>query len=788
MFGGSKLGLWISVAAVICSCRPVSAQDTRTVLEPRVPPVCITLSAQLASRGHAIAESDDTRLDTLRLQQASDRCPAGMAVELRSHRNYDAFLSGPLELRRGVTLLIDADTTLYGSRDPRLYDVSHGSCGVVSSTGAGCKPLIHAGAANEAIMGDGAIDGRGGSKLLGLNTSWWDLAQQAKVQGANQNCPRLIVADHADNFILYRITLRDSPNFHVFVRDTNGFTAWGVKIDTPATARNTDGIDPSSSSNVSIVHCYIHAGDDNVAIKAGKDGPSTHITVADDHFYTGHGMSIGSDTAGGVSYILIQDLSIDGADNGLRIKSNSERGGLVQGVRYTDVCMRDVKNLIVMETTYEGHTDGMFPPRFENILFQNVRATGRGKISIAGLNDANSLDLSLDGVVLSGVAPSNIHFAHARVTLGPGTVNFIIPSENDVRVLHVAGDRAVSSCSGRFAEFPATGSDASADPPSDVQSAPPVARPIIVAADGSGDYKSVQQAVDAVPQTGGTIRIRPGIYREIVTISKNHMRMIGDVRHPSRVVLVNDRSNHSAGGTFRSYSVGITGDDFYAAGITFQNDFATRHPSEREGMQAVALSVRGDRAVFRHVRVLGEQDSLLAQSKSCVSEQGPCVTTRQLFSDCYVEGTVDFIFGDAKTVFQHCEIHGLPHSTVFLTAQSRHYPEEDSGYVFDHCIVTASSGIGKLYLGRPWRPYSTVIFLHCKLDAPIRPDGWSEWHPGETHSLETATYAEFHSTGRGADIGKREARSMQLTAREAKKYSPRVFLAGADHWHPEAAR
>ena len=527
-----KIGLWLCIATVVFSCRPPRAQDTRTVLEPRVPPICIALTAQLVSHRRAIAESDEHRLDTLRVQQAIDSCPAGMAVELRSDQNHGAFLSGPLELRRGVTLLIDAGATLYGSRDARLYDVAPGSCGIVSRTAAGCRPLIHAGAADEAIMGDGAIDGRGGSKLLGSNISWWDLAQQAKIQGANQNCPRIVVADHADNFILYRITLRDSPNFHVFVRDTSGFTAWGVKIDSPATARNTDGIDPSSSTNVSIVHCYIRTGDDNVAIKAAKDGPSTHITIADDRFYSGHGMSIGSDTVGGVSDVYVQDLSIDGADNGLHIKSNPERGGLVQAVRYTNVCMRDVKNPIVMETAYEGHTDGMFPPRFENIRFQNVRATGGGKISIAGLNDANPLDLTLDGVVLSGVASNNIHFARAHVTLGPGTVNFLIPSGNDVRVLHVAGDRAVPSCSGRFAKFPATGSDASGDPPSNVQSAPPLARPIIVAADGSGDYKSVQQAVDALPQTGGTIRIRPGVYREIVIIAKNHVRLIGDVRHP----------------------------------------------------------------------------------------------------------------------------------------------------------------------------------------------------------------------------------------------------------------
>src|SRR5262249_49344929 len=151
--------------------------------------------------------------------------------------------------------------------------------------------------------------------------SWWDLAEQARKAG-HQNCPRLVVAEGADNFILYRITLKNSPNFHVSYSRGNGFTAWGVTIDTPKTARNTDGIDPISSRNVTIAHSFIHAGDDSVAIKAGDAGPASNITVAHNHFYDGHGVSIGSETNGGVNAIRVSDLSIDGADNGIRIKSN----------------------------------------------------------------------------------------------------------------------------------------------------------------------------------------------------------------------------------------------------------------------------------------------------------------------------------------------------------------------------------------------------------------------------------------------------------------------------------
>ncbi|MFI5072906.1 MAG: glycoside hydrolase family 28 protein, partial [Terriglobales bacterium] len=272
--------------AVFISCAiflgHACAQDTRLVPEPRFPPVCQTLNASLSARNATLAEADESKLDTTRIQQAVDNCRFGSAVELRSDGSSNAFLTGPIELKPGITLLVSANTTLFASRNPRDYDVRPGSCGIVDRIGHGCRSLIHiANAADAAVMGDGIIDGRGGAKLSGQNVSWWDLAQQAKIANAYQNVPRIISAEQADNFVIYRITLRNSPNFHVIVSKTNGFTAWGVKIDSPRTARNTDGIDPSSSTNVSILHSYIRCGDDNVAIKAGAAGPASHITVAE---------------------------------------------------------------------------------------------------------------------------------------------------------------------------------------------------------------------------------------------------------------------------------------------------------------------------------------------------------------------------------------------------------------------------------------------------------------------------------------------------------------------------
>jgi polygalacturonase len=367
---------------VVLGAADLAAQDRRTVVEPRVPPVCRSLSAAVAdpstSSGQAPSTSsgrgDEPAADTARIQNAIDACAPGTAVELRPSGGHGLFVSGPLELRRGITLLVAEGATLIASRNPRDYDVHPGSCGTVDAHGGGCRPLIHVGdAPDAAIMGAGAIDGRGGATLDGQHESWWDLAQDAKVRKLTQNVPRLVAADHADNFVLYGITLRNSPNFHVVVSRTRGFTAWGVRIDAPRTARNTDGIDPSSSTDVTIVHSFIRCGDDNVAIKAGGNGPAAHMTIAHNHFYSGHGMSIGSETNGGVSDIEVDDLTIDGADNGLRIKSNRSRGGLVRRVRYRDVCLRNVRNPLVLDREYDGVKTGPLEPRYEDIRYEDVR-------------------------------------------------------------------------------------------------------------------------------------------------------------------------------------------------------------------------------------------------------------------------------------------------------------------------------------------------------------------------------------------------------------------------------
>src|SRR5258708_39140583 len=213
---------------------------------------------------------------------------------------------------------------------------------------------------------------------------------------------------------------------------------------------------------------------------------------------------------------------------------------------------------------------------------------------------------------------------------------------------------------------------------------------VTVSADGSGDFKSIQAAVDAATADGVVIRIRPGIYHELIVINKNHVQLRGAGSDPSQVVLSYDLSSGTAGGTGKSASTKITGDRFYAENLMFENTFSRNTPLTREGSQAVALRVTCDRAVFRHVRFLGYQDTLYADGKGCDSERGPCRPARQYFADCYIEGTVDFIFGDAMAFFDRCEIHSLARPSVYFPPHRHPHQQHPTHYVFPPCPLTAT--------------------------------------------------------------------------------------------------
>ncbi|MFT4111348.1 pectinesterase family protein [Silvibacterium sp.] len=767
----------------------VHGQDSRNVTEPRIPATCAVVQAGLAAPGGLIAEADEARLDTQRIQAAMDDCKGGGAVLLKADGARNIFLSGPLELRSKVWLVVQAGVALVASRDPRVYDLAPGSCGVVNEKGHGCRPLIHGeNLADAGVAGEGVIEGRGGATLLGeapgAKTSWWDLAHQAKIEDKQQSVPWLIVVNGARNFTLYGITLRNSPGFHVAVNQADGFTAWGVKIDTPKTARNTDGIDPGSSRNVTIAHCWIHAGDDDVAIKAGKAGATANVSILDNHFFTGHGMSIGSETNGGVSHVLVRDLSIDGADNGIRIKSDRSRGGLVQDVTYENVCIRNTKDPLVFTPAYTKKSGDLLPV-YRGITLRDVHIESPGQYTFDGLDDAHPLELRFDNVWADGLAQSKFEMQAAKIVRGPRLGNLTLSGADGTTsddANSVAG--TPPRCTERYAEFPHTNAPEIAG-----VSAPEEDHAIYVAADGTGEYTRVEQAVEVAPDTGATILIAPGVYREIVTVTKPHVTLRGTGADPAAVVIVNDHNAGENGGTLHSATVNVRADDFTAENLTMENDFNRTHQQVSQGSQALALLVTGDRAIFRRVHLLGNQDTVYAGSRNCSPDGPACVPSRQYFSDCVIAGNVDFIFGDGKAVFEGCEIRSTAHKGGFLTAQAKHYPDEDSGFVLDHCKLTADAGAeAPIYLGRPWRPYATVVYLHTWMGAHIAPDGWREWKPGETHSLDTAYYAEYDSSGPGARMKEREPQAHALTAAEAARWEPQAFLHGSDGWNPVGAK
>jgi polygalacturonase len=421
------------------------AQDRRTVVEPKAPPICTVLRASLTLQDGRLTEKDESRLDTDRIQQALNACREGSGVELAADGKMSAFLIGPVQIPAGRTLIVRGGATVMGSRDPRLYDVQPGSCGVVNYEPPGCKPMISVHDADHvAIMGEGVIDGRGGETLLGTGTRWWDLAEKARA-GGRQQVPRLIVADDSNDFVVEGVTLRNSPNFHLVFGHGHGFTVWDVKIDTPRSARNTDGIDPGGAKDITVKNSFIRTGDDNVAIKGGEGGVA-YMTVEDNHFYSGHGMSIGSETFGGVHDILVKNLTLDGADNGIRIKSNRSRGGVVERITYSNICMRNVRSPIVLDTQYNNpgpQTNRL--PVYRDIHLKNVSIAGGGRISVEGIDANHRISVDLDGVKLDNPGAYTLSAKHARIAYGPGDVNFRLAGE-DVAAKDMPGTAIVTGC------------------------------------------------------------------------------------------------------------------------------------------------------------------------------------------------------------------------------------------------------------------------------------------------------------------------------------------------------
>jgi polygalacturonase len=422
----------LATPALLLIAAPAPAQDRRTVTEPRLPTTaCVTLQPGPGDQSRAI-------------QKALDKC-RGHTVKLAAGR-YD---SGPIEFPMDTTLWLDKGALLSAIPDPRLFDDGTGACGTIDQRGRACRPLIHiADASNTSIVGDGEIDGNGGQVMVGKTETWWQLARRAQKEDGRQNVPRLIVIDRGRNVTLYRVRLANSPNFHVTANRVQGLTVWGVIIDTPADARNTDGIDPGATDDVTIAHTFIRTGDDNIAIKAGKTGGTRYVSILDNHFYSGHGMSIGSETNGGVSHVLVRGMTLDGTTSGLRIKSDVSRGGLVEDVTYENICLRDNKRAIDLYTAYDAGAKGDLIPHYRGLVFRNVTGT-TGRLIANGFDAHHVMELTLDGVRFA--AGTKWETTNARFTIGARGASPL--PEGSTGAAPVASDQ----CANAFVPFPERG-------------------------------------------------------------------------------------------------------------------------------------------------------------------------------------------------------------------------------------------------------------------------------------------------------------------------------------------
>lgn len=296
-----------------------------------------------------------------------------------------------------------------------------------------------------------------------------------------------------------------------------------------------------------------------------------------------------------------------------------------------------------------------------------------------------------------------------------------------------------------------------------VHAIPVHAYDFIVDPGGKGDHRTIQEAIDAVPdfrKTRTTIYIRNGIYREklILAASKTNVAMIGENRD-SVFLTYNDFASKrnrfgEEMGTTGSSSFFIFGDGFTAENLTFEN-------SSGPVGQAVAVRIDGDMVAFRNCRFLGFQDTLYPHGRN----------SRQYYTNCYIEGTVDFIFGWSRAVFDHCTI--FCKSKGYITAPSTE-KESEFGFVFLNCRISGNAPQNSVYLGRPWRPYGRSVFVQCELGNLIKPEGWHNWNKVENEA--TAYFAEYENTGPGASPPGRVKWSHQLSPLMAEKYTPGNIL------------
>jgi len=372
-----------------------------------IPALAFASSRQCDARKFG-AKGDGVSKDRAAIQTAIDACErqGGGTVRLTA----GTYLSAPIVLKDNIILQLDKGATLVGSSNfsdypPKTEFREPGLQSLVSATNA----------ANVSITGEGVIDGAG--------QPWWEMARSVKnagVMGSDHPRPRLVVFDHCKHVLVEGVTIQNSPMWQLVLYYSDDVTIRNIKVLAPEHSPNTDAVDPFSSSNVHIDHLLADVGDDDIAIKSGAigspgpDDPSRDITITDCTFLHGHGLSVGSEIAGGAQDIRAERIHFVGTDNGIRVKANRDRGNDVSHLTFRDIDMKDVKNALIISEYYpkilppDGETAQpitRLTPHFHDIELDNVTATGSASAgAIVGLPEA-----PVTGVILKNVKIDAVH-------------------------------------------------------------------------------------------------------------------------------------------------------------------------------------------------------------------------------------------------------------------------------------------------------------------------------------------------------------------------------------------
>jgi polygalacturonase len=383
------------------------------------------------------AKGDGVSKDTSAIQAAIDACAkqGGGTVRLIA----GTYLSAPIVLKSNITLQLDKGATLLGSANHADYPP------LTMFHLPDLQPLVSAtNAVHVAITGEGVIDGNG--------ESWWQEARavrNAGVLGAGHPRPKLIIFDHCRHVRVEGVTIQNSPMWQLVPYYSDDVVIRNIRVLAPPRSPNTDAIDPFSSSHVVIDHVFADVGDDNIAIKSGPinspgpDDPTRDVTITDCTFMHGHGLSIGSEIAGGVQNVRAERIHFEGTDNGIRVKSNRDRGNDVSHLFFRDIEMKDVKNALVISEYYPkilppdsetAQPVTRLTPHFHDIVLENMTATGSAMAgAIVGLPEA-----PISGVVLRNVkisAKTGLTIAYAEVT----GKNVTVQAETGEAITKLAG-------------------------------------------------------------------------------------------------------------------------------------------------------------------------------------------------------------------------------------------------------------------------------------------------------------------------------------------------------------